>query len=968
MSWPRTRLAGRLVALLIGGALAAHAADLDELRVKREQVFEFAQKPQVTRDGDRVTVRFAAKGRCDATVAVEDARGRIVRHLACGVLGPNAPHPFQRDSLKQAVVWDGKSDQGRYIDDSGGLTVRVSLGLRPRFERTLFWEPKRRASRYPPLMAAAREGVYVYDGGTGIDQLRLYDHEGNYVRTVYPFPASKIRETKGLAWHTFPQDGKRLPLKTNFLQCTMLTSGANAWNLQTYKPESRTYESVVGAGNNAHFGMYGGAASAMAVRAGRIAVAHVYLNRLGTDGSTAGLPLRGPKTALLGVGGNRYTGLASPKSAALSPDGKWLYLTGYMFSRLIHHTQDITELKDWRHVPVVMRLDMESDAKPTVFAGRPEVARHGTDNAHLNVPMSVATDAKSRVYVADYFNGRVQVFSPDGKYLKTIKAYRPAQVVVHQRTGEIYVFSWRVMNQFTRREDVRRQLVRYGPFENPRKRATWSLDVRSQFQTRWGTTGVEFVAEVDSWTDPPTIWLVQEWGAYNVLSRQHMTYDGITLLSLRDGKLVVKRELAREVEQAGVNRKLPPYHRQRMAVDPTNGKLYLNEGDDSAVGKSFKELFEIDPETGKFQRIQLPFNAEDMCFDLDGLAYLRTPTLVARYDPNGWREVPWDYGEKRLKAGYGWMSGTRTAPLVSGLYMPSDGNWHHGGMYVSPKGHLAVGCLYGVTMSVRTHARYVYDGKKYLPKLYPGRLFGGRGGTTCIHVWDRHGKLVHDDAVPGLADVYGVGIDREDGITLMSAATRVLDGRRYYNDLSGTLMKFRPGKGRILTATKKTLVPLSEHSYPKRPPDLVSAMQGRAWVEDAEWLYGGVGYGGKNRGVGCACWNARFALDYFARSFAPELDRYSVAVLDANGNLILRIGQYGNVEDGEPLRTGGGPAKPHSVGGDEVALFHGAYLATHTDRRLFIADPGNARVLSVKLGYHVTAKVALKDIPNRQER
>ena len=49
--------------------------------------------------------------------------------------------------------------------------------------------------------------------------------------------------------------------------------------------------------------------------------------------------------------------------------------------------------------------------------------------------------------------------------------------------------------------------------------------------------------------------------------------------------------------------------------------------------------------------------------------------------------------------------------------------------------------------------------------------------------------------------------------------------------------------------------------------------------------------------------------------------------------------------------------------GDEVALFHGAYLATHTDRRLFIADPGNARVVSVKLGYHASERVALKDVP-----
>lgn len=38
---------------------------------------------------------------------------------------------------------------------------------------------------------------------------------------------------------------------------------------------------------------------------------------------------------------------------------------------------------------------------------------------------------------------------------------------------------------------------------------------------------------------------------------------------------------------------------------------------------------------------------------------------------------------------------------------------------------------------------------------------------------------------------------------------------------------------------------------------------------------------------------------------------------------------------------------------------HGATYATDTDRRLFIADPGNQRIASVKLGYHAEEKVAL---------
>jgi hypothetical protein len=52
-----------MVAVTFGLARALHYnADLDEFKVKREAVFEFAQKPQVTRQGDRVTIAFETKG------------------------------------------------------------------------------------------------------------------------------------------------------------------------------------------------------------------------------------------------------------------------------------------------------------------------------------------------------------------------------------------------------------------------------------------------------------------------------------------------------------------------------------------------------------------------------------------------------------------------------------------------------------------------------------------------------------------------------------------------------------------------------------------------------------------------------------------------------------------------------------------------------------------------------------------
>jgi len=968
--------------LALAGAVACCAAsDVDEFRVKREGPFEFATKPTITRNGDRVTIAFETKALCDVTVAIEEAteKGtgtaaalrsqppfpRIVRHLVSGALGPNAPAPFKRNTMRQVIVWDGKDDFGTYLDDTDRLTVRVSLGLDPRFERTLLWVPKRRAAADRPLMGAAEEGVYVFNGGSGMDSIILYDHDGRYVRTIYPFARDKIAKVRGIQRIVYPQErvaGREdatTALKTNFLQSTMLTSGTSGGFHAAYRGVTLGHPTV--SARTAHWAMYGKAANAMDVRASRIALAHVYLNRLGAAGATDGLPLHGPKTSIT-HGDRKQKQNVPPYSTALSPDGKWLYLTGYHFGYVRTASQDLRWLDHVNTLPVVMRLDLTADKPMTVFKGAADVKQAGSDNDHFTVPAGVEVDERGRVYVADYINNRVQVYGADGRYLKTIKAYRPAHVAVHRKTGQIYVWSWRVYNQHVT-EDVKRVVVHYGPFDDPREIERAQFAPQDQRLPKYRMCPVDFVAELDSWSDPVRFWLAEPWGETNVLTRGKLRRSGIEIREWRDGALKTVHTFNRDVQRARVPVAAPRHYRQRLYVNPKNGRCYVAEGTGSAVGKSFRTLFELDPETGRMRIVEIPFDAEDMAFGLDGRAYLRSVNVLVRYDPETWREVPWDYGVQRERVAFGWMSGTRRTHAVSGLLMPADGNWHHGGMAATPQGHVVVACGLNISMQVRTTAKYVHRGKKYTPTVYPGRLMGGRAGATTLHVWDERGRLLHEDVAPGLGDLYGIGMDRDHNLYLMSAATRVLDGKRYVNAMTGTLAKFPAERGRVLVRDGAK-VPLPKSDYPDRPIDVVSAPQGPAWFKDAEWLYGGVGYGGKNPGNGCACWNARFDLDEFARSFAPEVDRYRVAVLDKAGNLILRIGRYGNVDDGKPLVENGGPAVPRSVGGDEVALYHAPYLATHTDRRLFIADPGNGRILSVRLGYHATERVNLKDVHN----
>ena len=136
-------------------------------------------------------------------------------------------------------------------------------------------------------------------------------------------------------------------------------------------------------------------------------------------------------------------------------------------------------------------------------------------------------------------------------------------------------------------------------------------------------------------------------------------------------------------------------------------------------------------------------------------------------------------------------------------------------------------------------------------------------------------------------------------------------------------------------------------SKPKRPHDM-----GSKWAENPLWVHGGAAIGSTGH---CWCRQGRFALDYYGRVFMPEAWGYCVSVMDTNGNVMVRVGRHGNVDSA-------GPKSAVPLGGDEIGLYDPHYAATHTDKRLFISDVGNRRVVCAKRGYHAEAKVPLKDV------
>ncbi len=942
MNKPRTGMMfGVLAALtaLTGNVLAGEPEQDLYAFERRREVFEFTEKPSVTRAGDTVTIVFAVKDFCDATVAIEDGNGKILRHLASGALGKNAPAPLQSNTLKQTLVWDGKNDKGEYVDDKDSVVIRVSLGLKPQFERTLFWSPYKKCPGYArnsghdlPMMQATPEGVYVLDGMVSATaQLRLFDHDGHYARTLHPFPAEQIEKVEDLKWIALPPDGRRFPQRELFTRNTFLVNQDKINDLTVH-------------GDHVYL------VGTTLARLNRRGSQEDSRLNLGSSAATTGWGGRDPF-------GNPRPTLAPPLSAAVSPDGRWLYCTGFRAGI----TGSSSAGPAW--VEGVLRVDLQSgESKP--FLGEmkrsPDGARR--DNSGFSLPAAVATDTQGRVYVADHINDRIQIFDPQGAFLKTINVTRPAKIQIDPRNGEIWVFSWHITHLsvsyaggFVGGGKVAPTLRHLGPFDEPTPRRSWPLPGVKNKERKLVAN-----ATLDFWTDPPTLWLSSD-TAPAWRNADWNVSEVMRLFAVKDDKLEPKRSFLAEARKAVARTRPPGHSRWRLHVNPKNGKLYIAEDHFPAaiVVKGSSDLIEVDPDTGRNRVLPLPFDAEDIAFDSDGHVYLRTKDAVARFDSETWQEVPFDYGEERSMS----YQTFKRSDAKSAIAFPGGGNASSqlGGMWVSPKGHVVVHLGNPNKMPANMKERGIQTaGERYHVRLFPGRAM-----TTLVHVFDKHGKPLYDDALPGVGYAQGVAMDRDDNLYVLASSPGNLGGKPHPEPYTCTLIKVRPGT-KILSSGP---IPLPDAMKPDRPQDLLRWRDaGNAWIENLLWSFPGLGMETQNYPAGagnCHCLgNSRFALDYFARSFAGEIARASVAVIDSNGNLIARVGRYGNVDDGEPLVKEGGPPAPRSIGGDEVALMSPRTVAVHTDRRLFIADRSNERILSVRLGYHAEATVKLKDIPD----
>ncbi len=409
-----------LLAALILLAFSARAADV-----------AFSVAPKAVKSSDATLISFTVSGRTDVEVAVLDGQGKLVRHLAAGVLGGEKPPPEPlKPGLAQSLNWDGKDDMGKPVT-GGPFKVRVRAGMGVKFGRMLG------GSSYTGLLTSGApsdsiaidtDGSIFVKMGSFVPQLheanpwqvRKFDKTGKYVKTVLPYPASTA-PAKAPGFKLIDTgDGHLTPANTNPLDVVLFNFGDNL------------YSHVVD--GNLVF----------------IDARNAKLNFIKTDGSNTlkSVPMRSGPEKL------KWASWLSPQ-LAFSADGKYAYYsnvanTPYDGKKPADIDPNFPQGRIYRQDLSKPGADPEKfyDLELPDFAKKPYWMPSAWDKKTASGGIDL--DAEGHIFVCDLVNQEVVELSPDGKKLSATKAPWPDKVIVGRKSGALYVVSCEVSRGYTK--------------------------------------------------------------------------------------------------------------------------------------------------------------------------------------------------------------------------------------------------------------------------------------------------------------------------------------------------------------------------------------------------------------------------------------------------------------------------------------------------------------------------------------
>jgi hypothetical protein len=384
------------------------------------QPLTWVNSPNLIKVNDTVwNVNFEISRAADVEVSIVNLKdSTILRHLAAGLLGSNTPAPLAANSLAQSITWNGKADYGRVHDvPQSMLGVRVRAGMKASFDNMVGNDPYtfRIAGSYANWwyhrgMVSDTDGfVYMYGSSTnsGGLTLRCFDKNGNYVRTVFPPPASLTSA------------------EANGYGLNFLSTGGYTIQNGTTRATLRLSPTIIGGIYFTHNGDGIFAPSLMNIENNRDLCFLGDINKwmtISKDGSRSGNPSMVdfitspalPATILpstVKVGGNRFV--------ALSPDGQNYYLSG-LWELKGGAAVDTGFWKDGQIYKVnkstgVTTPFISLTGLPTTASARAAILGGSTSNYTAYSAMHGMTcDDSGRIFVCDRFNGRIAVYDTAG--------------------------------------------------------------------------------------------------------------------------------------------------------------------------------------------------------------------------------------------------------------------------------------------------------------------------------------------------------------------------------------------------------------------------------------------------------------------------------------------------------------------------------------------------------------------------
>ncbi|MCK6471545.1 MAG: hypothetical protein L6R28_07350 [Planctomycetes bacterium] len=875
----------------------------------------------------------------------------MVRHLAAGVLGANAPAPLKQ-GLEQTLDWDGRDDDGRPAT-GGPFKVRVGLGLTAAYGGKAFAEKDKLGPNNIEAiwgLAAGADGrVYVMGSRNQWlywwhTPIHVFLRDGSYERTIQPFPANlKPEQLKDLGAFV-PSGGRLTPLIHDLTQMSFYPGVNHRMQHMAVTPDGNL---IVAVKNDER----------------------LHLAALGSDGSV-------PYDTFAGaaLGGDKERKSFTTPYMASALDGGSVFLTGFGTTG---KRDSAGKLAVSAHA--VHRLKLPERGVPEVFFGDPETA--GADEKHLSEPQGLAIDGKGHLLVADRGNNRVVILAEkDGAFVGSFAATSPEWLGISRRTGVIYVQSGE-------------SIVRFAPPAKP-DRAGWK-DVKETGRTailagkfRYPKNPKFLSLAVDPSAEPAVLWA--GWGSASGMTAVSLfrcedrggtfgdwtpakAYDGPQQRSLTADPL--KREVLCAVDRDLIIRNDVTGEEQKTKGGGNNAHTFRLGPDGLIYSMSH------DRGVTRFDRngnaIPFPSTADH-------------PLLRGRLGTQSSGTTAWerDFGIDRkgdiyVKSRTTQYHGLMTVPVFgqdgamkrTAIYTVSDGAY---GPRIDARGNIYIMeavCPDNEPMPADLAAPILKStGRVYYELIYGSVIkFGPEGGS----VWfsgsrasslDYDGWLT-DDSIKDLRTTGGslTGQVVKKPATLTMPELEVLDASsnkivmRLKNDSDGTqavlgwhtlgegygtkaktkAIEIKPNsdfteytfdmsgeekwKGKII---KMTLVPTNaaqgsfcldwvrvgvafgkpawefdkeDSAETKLPADMKkesltgygkpgTILQGHQW-----WRFGFSPLGRMRSGtVSCHCTGSDFDVDDFGRTFAPDNGRSRLTVLDAGGNVIAHIGAYGN--------------------------------------------------------------------------